>query len=783
MGEHMKKNKKEKKNIKGIGSNLQNRDLQKSKFEDSFIYWLVLVVLWGLVFFPPYFRGLFFNTEQNIALIFAVAAFSVWWFMKVKDDGLDILNNPLDWFVVGLLASYIIAFFGAVNQKLAVVEVIKHLLYFNVFWLASRLFAGYKTSVSLINVIILSAVGVALAGMFTAVDWLYIKDGFVNNRIYSTLQYPNTLASYLLAVAILTLGLWQVSGKNFRYVYILLAYIMMVVFFGTNSRGAFLLLPLVVILTLANPWLKNKIESLLFWFLLLVSSLAASTGFINNVADEKTGFAWMWVFLGMVVVLAGQFALEIIREKEIIKPSLPQGKILLLVLVIVVFVVIFGWQFILPEHIVQRFAAIALDETSTGARVYWSLEAFKMVREKPLFGLGGGAWEASYKHFQGYFYRSTQVHNDFAQTLMEAGYVGLFFFVGLWFAMLYLAYKNLKAIDDNLKNIQWVVVVAAISLGAHAFIDFDFALSAVTIVLFVLFGITVGIYRQHYSFKTWLKGVKRAVLPIMVFSALFILLQLVLPLTLTIASSNAGKGLEAVQDGNVEQAIYYFERAAFYDPFAANYRIDLANFYLQQGEEEKAEEYLLAAVARDRYNSEIYKRASQIYFNLGRIDEAVEFMELSRNSDRWNQETWNDLAQMYYYAGVLSVQDGNYEKAEGFFEKLSQVPEKISAKMASLGEWENSLWRRNRLTISPEIYLYAGVGNYFFDRAVVAEEYFNEAVKGNKSEALWWLALLKERQGQNEAAMELYEKAQAEHPEFENNFWAIRNIQDGWWNR
>lgn len=772
-----------KKNKKAIKkSNINTRDNHLTDgLEDNFLYWLAFVGLWGLVFLPPYFRGLFFNTEQNIALIFAVLVFGLWWIIKVKDDGVDIFNNPLDWFVVGLLLSYIIAYFGAVNQKLAVVEIVKHLLYFNVFWLASRLVIDYKSGSSLLNVIILSAFGVALAGMFAAMDWIQIRDGFVDGRIYSTLQYPNTLASYLLAVSILALGLWQNSKEKYQYGYMVLTYVMMVVFFGTNSRGALLLLPVVVVLTLINPWLKNKIESLLFWIFILIGSVIANTGLIPNILEGKIGLAWVWFFLGLAIVLAGQFALDKIREKEIIKESLPQGKILLVALVLIIVIGILGWQVLLPEHITERFATIALEETSTGARVYWALEAFKMVKESPLFGLGGGAWEAAYKHFQGYYYQSTQVHNDFAQTLMEVGYIGLIFFVGLWFAMLYMGFKNLKVVDGQLKNIQWAVMVAAISLGAHAFIDFDLALSAVTIVLFVLFGITVGIYRQHYPYKVWLKGVK---VPVMVLSAVFIVLQLVLPVTLAIANSNSSKGVAAFQAGNIEDTIHYFEKAKTYDPFSSSYRIDLANFYLNQGEEEKAEEYLLAAVERDRYNYEIHQKASQIYFNLGNLPKAVEYMELARDSNRWHQETWNKLAQMYYYAGILLIQDGDFETAGEYIEKVSAMPDEISARMDTLGEWEQNLLRsKDRLTTSAEIYLYSGIGNYFMDDLETAENYLVSALEQGQNEALWWLALLKEKQGNIGQMEEFFERAQEEHPEFENNFFAIRNIQDSWFAR
>ena len=766
----MKKNKKEKQNI----------NLQNNKADSNLIYLLAFIGLWGLIFLPPYFRGLFFLENQSTALICALIIFSIWWFVKVKDDGVDILNNPMDWLVVGLLISYIIAYFGAFSQELAVAGIVKHLLYFNVFWLASRLAIDYKSNFSLINVMIFSATGVALAGLFTAMGWIHIDAGFIHNRIYSTLQYPNTLAGYLLTVSILALALWQNSNRNFRYIYIMLIYLMMVVFFGTNSRGAFLLVPVVLVLTLANPWMKNKIEACLLWFIIITTSLIASTGFINNVAGDSVGIALLWVFLGMGAVAVGQFGLDKIREKELIKSSWPQGKILLVGLVIIFVIGIFSWQTILPDHIAERFVAVSLYEASSGARIFWSVEAITIANnEGPLFGLGGGAWQASFRYFQSYYYSSTQVHNDFAQILMEVGYIGLIFFVGLWFVMFYLGYRNLRVIDDDkLKNIQWAVMVAAICLGLRGLMDFDFQLSAVTIVLFVLFGMTVGIYRQHYPYKTWLKG---ATIPVLIVSAIFIIAQLILPATLAVAHNNASRGSGEVRAGNIGAAIHHFERAAAYNPFSSLYRIHLADLHLRQGELEKAEEYIMAAIARDRYNRDAHGLAARIYFNMGDMTRAVEFQELTRDRHRWSQVAWNDLAQMYYMASLLLIQSGEFEEAEIYLKRATQVPAEISARIDSLGDWENALWPRNRLTTSPDISMYSGVGHYFFDNLELAEYYFNRALNGGNKEALWWLAILKERQGNVVAMNEFYQRAVNEHPEFENNFWGIKNMQDNWW--
>ncbi len=757
-------------------------DNKKRQKDEDFLYWLAFVCLCGLIFFPPYFRGLFFPADQRAVLILAVIVASVWWLYTLKTKGIDIMNNPMDWFVVGLLASYIIAFFGAANPELAVNEIVKRLIYFNIFWLASRLVIDYKSATSLVNVIIVSATGVAVAGILSAVGWLDIADGFYGGRIFSTLQYPNALASYLLAVTVLVLAVWQGTDKDKnRYFYLVLAYIMLVVFFGTSSRGAFLIMPITIVLSMANPWLKQRLEALLFWVLLLTGSLVASSGFLPNIVKAEIGLAWLWFFLGLAIVLFGQFLTDKVKEKKLIRAKLPQGRLVLLILVVIILVMAFSWQFILPEQVATRLMSISFDDTSAGARAYWALEAFNMVKENPLFGLGGGAWEASYKYFQGYYYNSTQVHNDFAQVLMEVGYVGLILFVGLWIVMIYMGIRNIRATkNEALINLQWAVMVAAVSLGAHAFIDFDFALSAITIVLFVLFAITTAIYRQNYSPKIWLPNANGAVMGVF---AIIVAVQLLLPISLMTASGNMQKALNATEHKKIDEAIVYFEKAKTYNPFSSAFRADLANLYRLQGNYDKAIEYLQSAVERNRYNSRIHQIASDFYLSLEYYEESIEHMEVARDSNRWYQQTWDDLAERYVLVGMRMMEDGDYERAEKYFEKVSKMPEEIIAAMESLGEWENNLWKSSRLSVSADIYLYAGAGKYFTGSFEDAQAYLQNAVDGKSLDALWWQVILKNKKGLESEARNLLEKARQENPDFEDNFWSVLSTERDWWKR
>lgn len=123
----------------------------------------------------------------------------------------------------------------------------------------ARLIRHERDAENIIKIIYVSALGVALTGLAVATGIVDIKDGFKSGRIYSTLQYPNTLAAYLGGVLFLGAYLWHRALDKCKeargtvhdslwlkldrfnlwsYLYACGNFIMLAVLFGTKSRGA-----------------------------------------------------------------------------------------------------------------------------------------------------------------------------------------------------------------------------------------------------------------------------------------------------------------------------------------------------------------------------------------------------------------------------------------------------------------------------------------------------------------------------------------------------------------
>ena len=85
--------KKKKKQTKTVEKNPQSNHLTK---------WLPVVtfVLLGiLIFYPPFFRGLFFNEDMFLYHVFTALVFLLIWVQKIYHKDYSFLKTPLDWAV------------------------------------------------------------------------------------------------------------------------------------------------------------------------------------------------------------------------------------------------------------------------------------------------------------------------------------------------------------------------------------------------------------------------------------------------------------------------------------------------------------------------------------------------------------------------------------------------------------------------------------------------------------------------------------------------------------
>jgi len=119
----------------------------------------------------------------------------------------------------------------------------------------------------------------------------------------------------------------------------------------------------------------------------------------------------------------------------------------------------------IPENLAKRITSISLEETSASGRFTFYKDAFKIIKDYPIIGAGGGGWASLYFGYQSHLYWSNQVHNYFMQVWIETGTLGLLAVISLWIMFFITVFKLLRS-EQSPKEKQeiWGICIAAVAL-------------------------------------------------------------------------------------------------------------------------------------------------------------------------------------------------------------------------------------------------------------------------------------------------------------------------------
>lgn len=748
------------------------------------------VAFWGLaalLFLSPFFRGLYFPENQQVALFFAIIIFWLTWLGKwMKGDG-KFLAHPLDWLVLAFPLAYLVSSFNAANTGLAVNEVVKTLLYFLIYWSAANLISGRKGVELIFNAICLAGVFVSLAGLASATESINIKDGFLQERIYSTFQYPNALASYLMVVVFLSLYMWlrddmakPVAAIFNRYFYIFVSYLTLVVFAGTKSSGSFLVFFLA--LTVYFIGLSGRrIPVALHLIIAGGPAFAVSIVFLRKVLSHEYAQAWLVFLAGLMVVFILQFIYDYFEQRGYVN-YLQKNKAFpfaLLILLLIGVLIIFNYNKALSEILAQ----IRINNIMFRAedRLFMYKDAIRMIAEKPLLGWGGGGWYEAYQVYQGYFYISRQVHGHYLQIAVETGLTGLMVIAGIWACFLQLTYKTVKNIGDDKKILFWTAFISAFILGIHAVIDFDLSLSAIALILWTMWGLMRSIHRSAVSGDELPSKKKVKIKPNSVFIAASVMCVAILffVVCLVNATSLAKKASVHIKNNDIPGAVSLLEKASSLNPFNPDYNVLLSSLYFRQGKMEIAASQAEMAIAKGKYDPLRYYNLSSIYSGMRKNEEAIDTADKAVKLVPWDITAYNFLLRTYFTNGYNLLIDGQKDQADLMFKKAVKVHEMIAAQASKLGTMEKRLWTKTPLEPSIYTWLYSGAALFMLGEYDRAEDYLSkvpEEDKRAKAESFVWISYIYKQRGNLTKSNQFMEKAKDLVPEAEKEFAYIFNI-------
>ncbi|HBT19910.1 MAG TPA: hypothetical protein DEA47_00825 [Peptococcaceae bacterium] len=796
------------------------KEKEREREKNNLLFYLTFWGLGLILFYPPYFRGLFFKGEQQWTLFLAGIVFLLCWMWKASRKDYALFANIFELLAFCMLVSYIISCFNAADLGLAVAEIVKMSIYFIVFWCTSQLSVKEDIPDKLAAVLYASGVGVALAGFLTAVDVVYIKDGFVGNRIYSTLQYPNALAIYMAAVIFLGFYFWHRADDRLKLVITPCNFLLMMIFFSAGSRGGFLVLPIMMLLYFVGLPREHKIKWVLYVLFISVLGLFISGKVIPAAAQDKYSVSWIWFIVGITVSLAVQFSAQRLSsrggQKEILsfdgaaskKKLLIVGSAVLAAAVLLAFLLVFNQPAvegskinaadadnkgilyrILPENIASRISDISLKTHNAQTRIFWTFEALDLVKNSPLIGMGGGAWEAAYKKFQDYDYSTTQVHNHFFQLWAEVGTLGLIIYAAVWIMFLITAYKNYRHSSGLPKLLNLSIIVSAVGLGLHSFIDFDLALGAVSIFLWTAFGFASGISKKLSA--TEQEGIKSMIFgekflgkqdrrTFFAAASLLTLFFVVLPIMLIAAADYAKSAVIYLQQGrDADRAFEYFKKASILDPFSSDYRANMASIKLALGDPKAAEEYMKQAIKRSPYDAGYYGFLSSIYKEQKDWEKSIAAAKKMEELAPWVPSTYEGIARAYVSAGLGLMEEGKKDKAEQYFKECAYIPVILKERVENLPPKIHEIWRaaekQEFLNLTPAANLNFGISQCILGNDEEASAFLNQALSDTniQQEAHLWLAVLAAKNGDQKAADEHLK--QVKDKELIDNFEKYKN--------
>ncbi|RJQ27224.1 MAG: tetratricopeptide repeat protein [Peptococcaceae bacterium] len=812
---------------KAVSKKVQSEPVRKAAVSLAENYLTQQLAFWGLallLFFPPYFRGLFFPAEQETALIFAAFIFWLAWFWKWLRQDKSFLSHPLDYFVFAFPVVYMVSAVQAVNYGLAINEVVKTLLYFLVYWLVSRLIREEKELIAILHAIYLSAVGVALAGLTTATNIITIRDGFLDGRIYSSFQYPNALASYLAAATFLGIyfwwrsGAWQFpAGKNplwknapawlrnfnpYRYLYALANFFLFAVFLGTKSNGGFLVFAVVLILYFIGMPRGSRLPSGIHFAFLAVPSVLAIWRFLAEVGAGRMGLAWLWALIGLAMIILGQLFYNFLERKNLFAWIEKNKKVIFAGISVVLVVISAGMVFYLVTHggaLKEITGEIRLRNATE--RLYFFKDAVRMFVARPILGWGGGGWQEAYHAYQSYLYSSTQVHGHYFQVAVETGMAGLLVIIGIWVSFLWAAHRAYRSTGESLsrRTLVWIITVAALAIGLHASIDFDLSLSALTLVLWTMFGLVrvipaISLHGEDSGagFGGTLPGNKKSIpkkkspkkyVPPdhtgLIGATIASLAVILFAGALVLAGNNARQAGEYFQQKKYNLGLKSLQKAARLNPADADYHSNLARIYYQAGKYDLSLAEAQEAVKRSKYNPQQYNSLSALYYNNKKRGEAMASAEKAVALAPFQVKWYEGLARTADMAGIAALEAGDPVEAQGYFQQVIGVPERLTKKMDSLSAEEKQLWNVAPLmSVTPSIQLNMGIARYFLGSWPEAEADLQAAGqdKDSSGEALLWLSILRNKQGRAEEAKDLLNQADALTPGLKSDYERLKKL-------
>lgn len=637
-------------------------------------------VLAFLLCFPPFFRGLFFQKELLPAQILIGLIFILYYFMEDKNRDLkDYLW--MDYGLIALTLLYGITVFFSVNKLLAIQEALKYVTFLLIFLLSRKVVDDVDKLYIIIKGIVISGILVVCIGTGAALDLVNFRDAFVDGMMNSTFQYHNTFGSYCLAILFLA---YLLNGKEekglWNYISSVAGFMLFFGFILSYSRGAWILLPPLGFLyyMLVSLTYKKVFISQLLGNVLAIGVIINPFTQVLNQEGKNAGL--IWILLGGLFSVGASKGIQILLSKlqlnkKIYNIGIPAFTLTLPIIGIALSSRILSY---LPENLANRLANISLGTETVTERTVFYQDAFKIIKDYPLLGTGGGGWDTLYRMYQSYGYSSTQAHNYYMQLWIEVGTVGIAVLGVTLFIYIYHFVDNYRMTENvDIKAVHGGFFITIAAILGHSFIDFNMALTAIPILVWGMMGMQVGISEKVLS----VKNAKKITSYGMMVLACILLVVSVLHF---VAMNEIRSGIKDLSSGQVERGVKQMKNATKLNPFEPSYLSDYATVINQialQGEDEKgitdSIKQMDKAMKLGSYDFNLLVKAAGFYLNNEEVDKGFEMITLLEKHHPLNSNTYENLTAFYVKAAEQYMSAGKSSEAIRLLEEVIGISDRM----------------------------------------------------------------------------------------------------------
>lgn len=668
--------------------------------QSSSIGYLILALFAAGFILSPYARGLFHSTnfsfEKNINIFLLFGSVFVF-FSAVILIKRQSYNHWIHYAIWLIPFSFLISAIKPISNHSAMYSVLLYTIYSSIFIIGVFLFNKFSNYT--IAILLVSGYSIALLGLLHWFGLSFYQDAVLSNRLSSVFQYANTNAIFILVLLFASLYLISclIEKKTISYLISFMVVPLAFSFFVTESRGALLALPIILILVLVLLSRRNQIVFLIYTIIAFAIAIAlypilkpigVALQQTQDISQSLLG--WAILIAASVAFMIFHFLFQKFVNKLVsmndnhIKRFILPGALLVIGIIGVILLVNQSSSnnnlSFLPEYLQNQISRINFQENSILERIAFFKDAFRMFLDRPIFGSGGGAWAEGFKSYQSNPYVSKETHNFYAQYLLETGIFGSLIFLIVIGYILFHFYR-VKLTTTNTETMAMIPAIIVIGILVHSAIDFNMSFAYIASLVFLSLG-GMFIYSADKTKNLSSNILKRYKLTVIIPVALVIVSITILTLSIRFIQSNQVysklhdelfSGVATIQSINEQLKI-----ASQYQPSNPQYKIMhaslLSQAFLQYSEPnflQEAYDIMNDLLIREPYNVDGYVQLVNIFSLAGDLEEVnkysmegierfpwhVFFYEQSLLSARQLLLTDDNSAHDYYRNQINSVLD------------------------------------------------------------------------------------------------------------------------------